>query len=137
MASTVGDTDLSGTPPMGWSSWNHFGTRVTAANIRAAADELVSSGMAAAGYRYVIIDDGWQGQRDARGVLHPDAKFPDMQALADYVHRKGLKFGIYSSLGKLACGGYAGSDGHEAQDARTCWRSATREWTNRQWSART
>jgi alpha-galactosidase len=107
------------TPPMGWNSWNHFGTAVTAADIRHAADALVSSGMAAAGYRYVIIDDGWQGERDARGVLHPNAKFPDMKALAAYVHAKGLEFGIYSSPGKRTCGGYAGSAGHEAQDART------------------
>ena len=103
---------------MGWNSWNHFGASVTAADIRHAADALVSSGMAAAGYRYVIVDDGWQGQRDSRGVLHPNAKFPDMKALAGYVHGKGLKFGIYSSPGERTCGGYAGSAGHEAQDAR-------------------
>lgn len=109
---------LASTPPMGWNSWNHFGPDVTAADIRRTADELVSSGMAAAGYRYVIIDDGWQGQRDAQGVLHPNAKFPDMKALADYVHSKGLKFGIYSSPGEKTCGGYTGSFGHEAQDAR-------------------
>ena len=109
---------LASTPPTGWNSWNHFGAKVTDADIRSAADELVSSGMAAAGYRYVIIDDGWQGTRDAQGVLHPNAKFPDMKALADYVHSKGLKFGIYSSPGARTCGGYAGSEGHEAQDAR-------------------
>lgn len=117
-AATVNDAVLAPTPPMGWNSWNHFGPDVTDADIRRAADELVSSGMAAAGYRYVIIDDGWQGQRDAQGVLHPNAKFPDMKALADYVHGKGLKFGIYSSPGEKTCGGYAGSFGHEAQDAR-------------------
>jgi alpha-galactosidase len=117
-AATVNDAALAPTPPMGWNSWNHFGADVTDADIRRAADELVSSGMAAAGYRYVIIDDGWQGQRDAQGVLHPNAKFPDMKALADYVHGKGLKFGIYSSPGEKTCGGYAGSFGHEAQDAR-------------------
>lgn len=111
-------TALAQTPPMGWNSWNHFGAKVTAADVRRAADELVSSGMAAAGYRYVIIDDGWQGQRDANGVLHPNAKFPDMKALADYVHSKGLKFGIYSSPGEHTCGGFAGSYGHEAQDAK-------------------
>lgn len=115
----VDDAVLARTPPMGWNSWNHFGTAVTATDIRRAADELVSSGMAAAGYRYVIVDDGWQGRRDAQGVLHPNAKFPDMKALASYVHARGLKFGIYSSPGARTCGGYAGSLGHEAQDART------------------
>ncbi|HEX7326431.1 MAG TPA: glycoside hydrolase family 27 protein [Rhodanobacteraceae bacterium] len=109
---------LARTPPMGWNSWNHFGRNVTAADVRKAADALVSSGMAAAGYRYVIIDDGWQGQRDANGVLHPNAKFPDMRALAAYVHSKGLKFGIYSSPGKHTCGGFTGSYGHEKQDAK-------------------
>jgi alpha-galactosidase len=117
-AGPIDHAALAPTPPMGWNSWNHFGPDVTDADIRRAADELVSSGMAAAGYRYVIIDDGWQGQRDAQGVLHANAKFPDMKALADYVHGKGLKFGIYSSPGEKTCGGYTGSLGHEAQDAR-------------------
>jgi alpha-galactosidase len=118
-AADTRDASLALTPPMGWNSWNHFGADVTDADIRHAADAMVSSGMAAAGYRYIIIDDGWQGQRDAHGVLHPNAKFPDMKALADYVHSKGLKFGIYSSPGEKTCAGYAGSSGHEAQDART------------------
>jgi alpha-galactosidase len=113
------NASLAATPPMGWNSWNHFGADVTHADIRHAADAMVSSGMAAAGYRYIIIDDGWQGQRDAQGVLHPNAKFPDMKALADYVHSKGLKFGIYSSPGEKTCAGYTGSFGHETQDART------------------
>ncbi|WP_053096220.1 glycoside hydrolase family 27 protein [Frateuria defendens] len=118
-AATVDDAALVRTPPMGWNSWNYFGDAVTDADIRRTADLLVSTGMAAAGYRYVIIDDGWQGQRDAQGRLHPNAKFPDMKALADYVHGKGLKFGIYSSPGEKTCSGYAGSYGHEAEDART------------------
>ncbi|WP_233840748.1 glycoside hydrolase family 27 protein [Dyella sp. 2HG41-7] len=109
---------LARTPPMGWNSWNHFGPDVTDADIRHAADAMVSSGMAKAGYQYVIIDDGWQGERDAQGVLHPNKKFPDMKALADYVHSKGLKFGIYSSPGEQTCGGFTGSYGHEAQDAK-------------------
>ncbi len=109
---------LALTPPMGWNSWNHFGDRVTAADVRRAADELVASGMAAAGYRYVIVDDGWQGKRDANGVLHPNAKFPDMRALIAYVHGKGLKFGIYSSPGTTTCADNTGSAGHAAQDAR-------------------
>ncbi len=106
------------TPPMGWNSWNHFGGHVTGADVRAAADALVSSGMAAAGYRYVVIDDTWQGQRNAQGVLQPNAKFPDMPALAAYIHGKGLEFGIYSSPGTQTCAGHVGSYGHVAQDAR-------------------
>lgn len=109
---------LAQTPPMGWNSWNYFAGRVNDADIRAAADELVASGMKDAGYVYVNIDDTWEGTRDANGVLHPNAKFPDMKALADYVHSKGLKLGIYSSPGPTTCGGYAGSLGHEEQDAR-------------------
>lgn len=105
-------------PPMGWNSWNHFAGRVTAADVRSAADELVSTGMRDAGYVYVNVDDTWQGERDAKGELHPNDRFPDMKGLADYVHSKGLKFGIYSSPGAKTCGGYAGSLGHEEQDAK-------------------
>jgi hypothetical protein len=86
--------------------------------IRAAADQLVATGMKDAGYVYVNIDDTWEGERDASGVLHANAKFPDMKALADYVHSKGLKIGIYSSPGPKTCGGYVGSLGHEEQDAQ-------------------
>ncbi|WP_426700177.1 glycoside hydrolase family 27 protein [Rhodanobacter sp. Col0626] len=107
------------TPPMGWNSWNHFAEKVSDKDIRAAADALVASGMRDAGYVYVNIDDGWQGKRDASGEIHPNAKFPDMKALADYVHAKGLKLGIYSSPGGETCAGYTGSRGHEMQDART------------------
>ncbi len=103
---------------MGWNSWNHFAGHVTDADIRAAADALVSTGMRDAGYVYVNIDDTWQGERDAQGVLHPNERFPDMKALGDYIHSKGLKFGIYSSPGAKTCAGYAGSLGHEEQDAR-------------------
>jgi alpha-galactosidase len=105
-------------PPMGWNSWNHFAGRVTDADIRAAADSLVSTGMRDAGYVYVNIDDTWQGTRDAQGVLHSNERFPDMKALSDYIHAKGLKFGIYSSPGARTCAGYEGSLGHEADDAR-------------------
>ncbi len=105
-------------PPMGWNSWNHFANRVTDADVRSAADELVSTGMRDAGYVYVNLDDTWQGTRDAQGILHPNERFPDMKALAAYVHAKGLKFGIYSSPGAKTCGGYEGSLGHEEQDAR-------------------
>jgi alpha-galactosidase len=109
---------LAATPPMGWNSWNHFATRVTDADVRATADILVSSGMRDAGYVYVNIDDSWEGDRDAQGVLHTNSKFPDMKALADYVHSKGLKIGIYSSPGPQTCGRYAGSYQHEEQDAK-------------------
>ena len=87
------------TPPMGWNSWNYFAGKVDDKGIRAAADQLVATGMKDAGYVYVNIDDTWEGQRDANGVLHANEKFPDMKALADYVHSKGLKIGIYSSPG--------------------------------------
>src|SRR5580693_3004464 len=87
------------TPPMGWNSWNFFAGRVTDQDIRNAADQLVSTGMKDAGYIYINIDDTWEGDRDASGVLHTNSKFPDMKALADYVHSRGLKLGIYSSPG--------------------------------------
>ncbi len=105
------------TPPMGWNSWNYFHRNVTDQDVRGAADALVSTGMKDAGYVYVNIDDTWEGERDANGVLHTNSKFPDMKALADYVHSKGLKLGIYSSPGPKTCAGYAASLGHEQQDA--------------------
>jgi alpha-galactosidase len=86
--------NLAATPPMGWNSWNWFAEKVTDKDIRAAADLLVSSGMRDAGYVYVNIDDTWEGKRDEKGVIHSNEKFPDMKALADYVHAKGLKLGI-------------------------------------------
>ena len=110
---------LAATPPMGWNSWNWFAGKVTDADIRKAADLLVSSGMRDAGYVYVNIDDTWEGKRDASGVIHTNEKFPDMKALADYVHSKGLKIGIYSSPGPQTCAHYEGSLGHEEQDAKT------------------
>ena len=106
------------TPPMGWNSWNFFAEKVTDKDVRAAADQLVSTGMRDAGYVYVNIDDTWEGQRDASGLLHTNAKFPDMKALGDYLHSKGLKLGIYSSPGPKTCAGYEGSLNHEAQDAQ-------------------
>jgi alpha-galactosidase len=111
---------LAPTPPMGWNSWNKFGCNVTEAIIRAQADAMVASGMRDAGYQYIVIDDCWQGARNAQGDIEPDPeRFPSgMRALADYVHAKGLKFGIYSDAGTQTCGGRPGSRGHEAQDAR-------------------
>jgi alpha-galactosidase len=118
-AQTAGPLPLARTPPMGWNSWNHFAQRVTDADVRAAADAMVANGMRDAGYIYVNIDDSWEGTRDADRVLHSNDKFPDMKALADYVHSKGLKLGIYSSPGVKTCAKYEGSLGHEAQDAKT------------------
>jgi alpha-galactosidase len=106
------------TPPMGWNSWNYFAEKVDDKGVRDAADQIVSTGMKDAGYIYVNIDDTWEGERDASGLLHTNSKFPDMKALADYVHSKGLKLGIYSGPGTHTCAGYAGSLGHEEQDAK-------------------
>ncbi|MEA2446354.1 MAG: alpha-galactosidase [Thermoleophilales bacterium] len=110
---------LAKTPPMGWNSWNKFAGRVDDATVRGIADAMASNGMKAAGYVYVNIDDTWEGERDAQGNIQTNKKFPDMKALADYVHSKGLKLGIYSSPGPNTCAGYEGSYGHEEQDART------------------
>jgi alpha-galactosidase len=106
------------TPPMGWNSWNHFACRVTAADVRSAADAIASNGMKDAGYIYVNIDDCWEGVRDEKGRIQPNQKFGDMKALVDYVHAKGLKIGIYSSPGPKTCAGYEGSYGHEELDAQ-------------------
>jgi alpha-galactosidase len=109
------------TPPMGWNSWNKFACNVNEATVRATADAMVSSGMRDAGYVYVVIDDCWHGPRDKDGFITADAaKFPSgMKALADYVHSKGLKFGLYSDAGRHTCGGRPGSQGYEYQDALT------------------
>jgi alpha-galactosidase len=115
----VPDNGLAKTPPMGWNSWNLFAGKVDDATVRTIADAIVSSGMRDAGYIYVNIDDTWEGVRDADGNLQTNHKFPDMKALADYVHSKGLKLGIYSGPGPRTCAGYPASYGHEEQDART------------------
>jgi alpha-galactosidase len=111
--------DLALTPPMGWNSWNKFACNVDEKMIRGIADVMVSSGMKEAGYTYVNIDDCWHGDRDSLGFIHPDPqRFPSgMKALADYVHAKGLKLGIYSDAGSQTCGGRPGSRGYEFQDA--------------------
>ena len=110
---------LAKTPPMGWNSWNLFQSKIDDKTVREIADAMVTNGMRDAGYVYVNIDDTWEGVRDAQGNLGSNSKFPDMKALADYVHSKGLKFGIYSSPGPRTCAEYPGSYGHEAQDAKT------------------
>lgn len=114
-------TVLAATPPMGWNSWNLCGRDVNEDIILAMADAMVSEGLRDAGYKYVIIDDLWQGGRDGAGRLWPDPRrFPrGMAALADAVHARGLKLGIYSDAGPRTCGGAPGSQGHEVQDART------------------
>ncbi len=115
----VRSNGLAKTPPMGWNSWNKFASRVDDATIRTIADAMASNGMKEAGYIYINIDDTWEADRDAQGNITTNRKFPDMKALADYVHSKGLKLGIYSSPGPNTCAGYEGSYGHEEQDART------------------
>ena len=107
------------TPPMGWNSWNKFQCNVDENLIRQTADAMVSSGMKDAGYQYVVIDDCWQVSRDKNGNIVADPQhFPSgIKALADYVHSKGLKFGIYSDIGTKTCAGRPGSRGHEFQDA--------------------
>src|SRR2546427_10296252 len=115
----VPDNGLARTPPMGWNSWNKFASRVDDPTVRSIADAMASNGMKDAGYLYINIDDTWEGSRDAQRNIQTNKKFPDMKALADYVHSKGLKLGIYSSPGPNTCAGYEGSYGHEEQDART------------------
>jgi alpha-galactosidase len=107
------------TPPMGWNSWNKFAGKVDDQAVRGMADAIAASGMRDAGYVYVNIDDTWEGDRDKDGNIQSNQKFPDMKALADYVHGKGLKLGIYSGPGPRTCAGFAGSYNHEEQDAKT------------------
>lgn len=111
--------DLAMTPPMGWNSWNKFQCNVSEILIKEAADEMVSTGMRDAGYQYIVIDDCWQIKRDSMGFIVADPeRFPSgIKALADYVHLKGLKLGIYSCAGTKTCAGRPGGRGHEFQDA--------------------
>ena len=115
----VPDNGLAKTPPMGWNSWNKFAGRIDDATVRAIADAMATNGMKEAGYLYINIDDTWENGRNEKGEIQTNRKFPDMKALADYVHKKGLKLGIYSSPGPNTCAGYEGSYGHEEQDAMT------------------
>lgn len=112
---------LALTPPMGWNSWNHFHCNVSDSMIRSEADAMVASGMRDAGYRYIVIDDCWQVSRDAHGMIVADsARFPNgIKALADYIHSRGLEFGIYTDAGTQTCQGRPGTLGHEQQDATT------------------
>ena len=124
----IGD-QIALTPPLGWNSWNCFACDVDDAKVRAAADALVASGLADHGWSYINIDDCWAIKpddpdprlsgpvRDPKGRIRTNAKFPDMKALCDYVHSRGLKIGIYTSPGTLTCAGYAGAWQFEAEDA--------------------
>ena len=112
---------LAPTPPMGWMTWNYFGENINETVIRQMADAMEASGMAKAGYHYIMIDDGWQGGRDNKNNIIPDPKkFPSgIKPLADYVHTKGMKLGIYSDAAQLTCAGYTASLDFEEQDAKT------------------
>ncbi|MDQ2985606.1 MAG: NPCBM/NEW2 domain-containing protein [Armatimonadota bacterium] len=110
---------LALTPPMGWNSWNVWGTSVDADKVRAAAKAFIDTGLADYGYAYINIDDGWEAGRNAAGEIEANEKFPDMKALTTHVHDLGLKIGIYSSPGPKTCAGYEGSYQHELQDARS------------------
>jgi alpha-galactosidase len=112
---------LALTPPMGWNSWNTFQTNISEKLVMEIADSMVSSGMKDAGFTYIVLDDGWMAmERNANGDLVPDpVKFPNgIKAVADYVHAKGLKFGLYNCAGTKTCAGYPGTRGYEYQDAR-------------------
>ena len=115
----VRNNGLAKAPPMGWNSWNKFRGQVNDKVVREIADAMAKNGMKDAGYLYVNIDDTWESTRDKQGNIGTNSKFPDMKALAAYVHGKGLKLGIYSSPGPKTCAGYEGSFQHEAQDAKT------------------
>jgi len=139
----AGPGKLAQTPPLGWNSWNVWGLQVNDKRVKQAADAMVSSGLAAHGYQYINIDDGWEkghavvdvpgsnllmlhnlmpdreAGRAKDGSILTNRRFPDMKALAGYIHSRGLKFGIYSTPGPWTCGGYEGSYRHEKQDAQT------------------
>lgn len=116
------DNGLGRTPPMGWNTWNHFGCKINETIIKETADLLVSTGLAAKGYKYLNIDDCWQIDRNAttNEIIHDAAKFPKgIPALAEYVHSKGLLFGLYSDAGTKTCQGRPGGYGYEEIDAQT------------------
>ncbi|PIV57182.1 alpha-galactosidase, partial [Candidatus Desantisbacteria bacterium CG02_land_8_20_14_3_00_49_13] len=115
----AGQGSLCLTPPMGWNSWNIWAGDINEERVREAAESMVSTGLASHGYQYINIDDCWQGSRDEKGKIRPNAKFKDMKALADYVHGMGLRIGTYSSPGPKTCGGFEGSEGFEEKDAQT------------------
>ena len=108
------------TPPMGWNSWNCWGLSVSQEKVMSSAQALIEKGLADYGYCYMNIDDGWEApERNPDGTIAVNEKFPSMKALGDWLHERGLKFGIYSSPGDFTCGGYLGSIDHEQQDAES------------------
>lgn len=116
----VGDRMIALTPPMGWNSWNCWGLEVTQERVMSSANALMDKGLADYGYCYMNIDDGWEApERNPDGTIAVNEKFPSMKALGDWLHERGLKFGIYSSPGDYTCGGYLGSIDHELQDAES------------------
>jgi alpha-galactosidase len=120
------------TPPLGWNSWNCFAGAVDDAKVRSAADAMVASGLAQHGWTYVNIDDCWEAGRDAQGNIQSNAKFPDMKALGDYIHGKGLRFGIYSSPGPTTCAGFTATWQHEQQDVDS-WASWGVDYVKYDW----
>jgi alpha-galactosidase len=116
---TVPPNGLAKRPPMGWNAWNLFHDYIDEKTVREVADAMIASGMRDAGYIYVNVDDEWAGERDQKGVIRPNRNFPDMKALADSIHARGMKLGLYSSPGPETCEGHLGSLGHEEQDAQT------------------
>jgi hypothetical protein len=114
----VGDNMIGQTPPMGWNSWNCWGLTVTQEKVMASTQALIDKGLVDYGYSYINIDDGWEApKRNADGTLDANEKFPSMKSLVDWLHERGLKFGIYSAPGATTCGGYLGSLGYEKEDA--------------------
>jgi alpha-galactosidase len=114
-----GRRKLALTPPMGWNSWYCWARQITADKMMEHADVMVKTGLASHGYQYVNIDDCWEGGRDSTGEIQTNERFPDMKAMADYIHSRGLKFGLYSSPGPKTCAKYEGTYQHEVQDAKT------------------
>ena len=116
----VGDRMIALTPPMGWNSWNCWALSVSQEKVMSSAQALIDKGLADYGYCYMNVDDGWEApKRNADGTIAVNEKFPSMKALGDWLHERGLKFGIYSSPGDYTCGGYLGSIDHELQDAES------------------
>ena len=114
----VGEHMIGLTPPMGWNSWNCWGLSISQEKVMSSTQALIDKGLADYGYGYINIDDGWEAEeRNLDGTIEANAKFPSMKGMIDWLHERGLKFGIYSSPGETTCGGYLGSLGHEKQDA--------------------
>lgn len=110
---------ISPTPPMGWNSWNCYGAAITQDKIKAQAKAMVDNGLNTHGYVYVNIDDGWQGERGGKyDAIQGNEKFPDMKGLCDYIHKLGLKVGIYSTPWRKSYAGYIGGHNHEMEDAK-------------------